>query len=95
MGTYLVQTTISRVFTKLWFALDTFPCLIPQIGQVGIHDLVLPGIYFLYTLSFIFSFFVIQKWTIVGNGTTTARRKENQHTVVICKSLFSTKGLFG
>ena len=44
---------------------------------------------FLYTLSFIFSFFVIQKWTIVGNGTTTARRKENQHTVVICKSLFS------
>ncbi|CAD6342233.1 unnamed protein product, partial [Miscanthus lutarioriparius] len=39
--------------------------------------------YELWCLARASGLFVIQKWTIVGNGTATARRKENQHMIVI------------
>jgi hypothetical protein len=41
---------------------------------------------FLFIFLLFFSFFVIQKWTVVGNGITIDRRKKNKHMIGICKS---------
>jgi hypothetical protein len=39
-----------------------------------------------------FSSFVIQKWTIVENGMSSVRRKENPHMIVICKQDILSSG---